>query len=168
MLEEFYLQQKNLSRKVESGAARFVFLDPVESWPDWVVIVVEHPTGVVYGQQCAGTATDLRLIEGYLVPLGGPRFDVESDALSPAPLTSVFHSGRNCTHGWGTSPLPDERYCELAEYIETIPYWYYKKLDDCVRERVRVDETRMAEICEAWVPVLTPEGKGVLLWGNCD
>ncbi|MGW9028169.1 DUF6210 family protein [Streptomyces sp. NPDC055722] len=31
-----------------------------------------------------------------------------------------------------------------------------------------LDESRLAEIDEAWVPVVTPDGPGVLVWENSD
>ncbi|WUO43891.1 DUF6210 family protein [Streptomyces sp. NBC_00285] len=31
-----------------------------------------------------------------------------------------------------------------------------------------LDESRLAEADEAWVPVLTPDGPGVLTWENSD
>ena len=132
-----------------------------------MAVVIEHPTGVVYGHQCGGTGCYQRFVEGYLVQVGGPRFEVDKGQLSSAALTAVFHNGRRCSYGWGFRP-PEDRLTELAARIEEIPYWYHSDLDNYIREPARLDETRLAEICEAWVPVLTPEGKGVLVWANCD
>jgi hypothetical protein len=168
MTERFSAQQTVLERKIHSGEARFVYLDPVETWPDWLAVVIEHPTGVVFGQQCAGTSTDQRLVEGYLVPLGGSRFDVDNGQLSSAPLRAVFHDGDGCTHGWGIKPLDGSRLQGLVLYIEDIPYWRHTNVYDCSRQPLRLDYDRQEEICEAWVPVLTPDGKGILLWPNCD
>jgi hypothetical protein len=33
---------------------------------------------------------------------------------------------------------------------------------------LKLDESRIAEADEAWVPVLTPDGSGVLMWFNSD
>ncbi|MGS2617385.1 DUF6210 family protein [Micromonospora sp. LZ34] len=33
---------------------------------------------------------------------------------------------------------------------------------------LRLDESRMREVDEAWVPVITPDGSGVLVWFNSD
>lgn len=31
-----------------------------------------------------------------------------------------------------------------------------------------LDESRLGEVDEAWVPVVTPDGPGVLVWENSD
>ena len=31
-----------------------------------------------------------------------------------------------------------------------------------------LDEDRVDQIVEAWIPVLTPYGPGILMWENCD
>jgi hypothetical protein len=31
-----------------------------------------------------------------------------------------------------------------------------------------LDESRLGELDEAWVPVLTPDGSGLLVWNNSD
>ncbi|MFV2176746.1 DUF6210 family protein [Actinomadura sp. LOL_016] len=41
--------------------------------------------------------------------------------------------------------------------------------NDCRRPaQLQVDESRLAEVDEAWVPVVTPDGQGVLVWLNSD
>jgi hypothetical protein len=35
-------------------------------------------------------------------------------------------------------------------------------------DRFALDESRLAEADEAWVPVFTPDGPGVLTWENSD
>lgn len=167
-MDEFTSAQLQLAERVASGDVRYVYLDPVECWPEWLAIIVEHPTGVVYGHQCAGTATDQRYVEGYYVPLGGPRFDVDNGPLGSLDFTAPFHRGTRCTHGWGTHLLPQDRLSMLTSYVEEIPYWRHTNRDNYIRDRVRIDVDRVAQICEAWVPVITPEGKGILVWANCD
>lgn len=168
MTDEFYSAQQQLAERVASGSVRYVFLDPEGCWADWLAIIVEHPTGVIYGQQCGGTATDQRYVEGYYVPLGGARFAVANGPLDKLDLTAPFHNGARCTFGWGGQLLPEDRLHRLIACVEEIPYWHHTNLHDYVRERVRIDLERVAEICEAWVPVVTPEGKGILVWDNCD
>ncbi|MFJ9461250.1 DUF6210 family protein [Kitasatospora sp. NPDC101447] len=34
--------------------------------------------------------------------------------------------------------------------------------------RLQLDESRIREADEAWVPVITPDGPGVLVWLNSD
>ncbi|GAA4880348.1 hypothetical protein GCM10023235_70810 [Kitasatospora terrestris] len=33
---------------------------------------------------------------------------------------------------------------------------------------LRLDESRIREADEAWIPVITPEGPAVLMWHNSD
>ncbi|MFJ9706886.1 DUF6210 family protein [Streptomyces sp. NPDC101234] len=40
--------------------------------------------------------------------------------------------------------------------------------DDLYPARLALDETRLADVDEAWVPVVTPDGPGVLVWENSD
>ncbi|MGW3119964.1 DUF6210 family protein [Streptomyces sp. NPDC001107] len=40
--------------------------------------------------------------------------------------------------------------------------------DDLYPAPLVLDESRLAEADEAWVPVLTPDGPGVLVWENSD
>jgi hypothetical protein len=55
----------------------------------------------------------------------------------------------------------DER--RLREIVETVGYWAADSLV-CWPEPLHLDESRIAEVDEAWVPVITPDGPGVLVW----
>jgi hypothetical protein len=157
------------------SALRRVFLDPDGTLPQLLGVIIAHPTGVQYEQQCAGTETALRQLEGYFVPLGGLRFVPEEGLVDPTALTAVFHRGEGCVWGgepWklppNTSRLPPERLEQLRSVVEAIPYWAHAEAGTEQRGRLRLDETRLGELVEAWVPVLTPDGRGVLVWENCD
>lgn len=148
---------------------RRVFLDPDGTWtPQWMVVVVQAPTGVLYQQQCAGVACDQREIEGYLVPVGSFRRDPEQGLLLADDFTAVFHDGRWCTHGSARGRLPTDRTARLQELVALLPFWTVNEAGDDVRGHLMLDESRLAEVTEAWVPVITPDGRGVLMWGNCD
>lgn len=161
-------EQAYLAARVRLGRVQFVSLDPDETLPPWLVVVVRSATGVVYGTQCAGVATEERLIEGYLVLLGGPRLGTESEPIDLASLNDVFHEGDACMWKWKGRDFPNERLARLRALIETIPYW------QCILEgrdtghRLRIDASRIHELAEAWVPVETPDGPGVVLYKNCD
>ena len=63
----------------------------------------------------------------------------------------------------------DEQQERLAALVATVPYWQCSL--DVVGDRrlpLALDRSRIDEICEAWVPVVTPDGPGILLYGNCD
>lgn len=155
---------------------RFVFIDPDGTAHDYLGVIVSHPTGIVYIQQCAGVETLMRSLEGYLVPVGGITFDPAQGSISSQGLTVTFHENGGCTYGGegiGDPPraprLPPDRISQLRAIVESIPYWTALESGETSRRgQLRLDETRLAEIVEAWVPVMTPEGCGILTWPNCD
>ena len=69
VMSRFESEQQRLRDGVDKGEAKLVSLDPDGSSPLWIRVVIEGHTGVVCATQCAGTNTDLRLVEGYLIPL---------------------------------------------------------------------------------------------------
>lgn len=143
---------------------RYVFLDPDGTWSrGWLAVVVQAPTGITYASQCGGVANECRRVEGYLVPLGGLKYDPDLGRLDSAELRAVFHDNSRCV-GRATA----ERISELARLVAEIPFWVCR--EDTVEERgrLKLDDIRMDQVMEAWVPVQTPEGAGILLWDNCD
>jgi hypothetical protein len=139
---------------------RTVFLDPDGTNKDYFGVIIRHPSGVVYSQQCGCTKTEIRSLEGYFVPLGREPFESGGRPLSIAGLTAIFHRA-----GIGTGePLSDEARSRLASFVENIPWW------DAAENRTHlaVDEARRGETMEAWVPVITSDGPGILTWPNCD
>jgi len=169
MNPSFAEEQAELTRRVERDEARFVFLDPDGTLPDWLFLVVRRSTGIVYGTQCAGVAVEQRLVEGYLVPLGGFKFDVDEDLIELDPFRDVFHQDGNCQWSWTGAALPPERRIMLDRLVEAIPYWRCE-VTGATSEKtpLRIDAARIDEIAEAWIPVETPDGPGVLLYKNCD
>jgi len=135
-----------------------VFIDPNELCESHIGVIVEYATGVLYEQQCGGTATELRSVEGYYVPVGGI---LEGKVLTAEQLQSPFHTRRGCV--WG--PIQSDRLPELNRIVESIPY----EASEVDRGCLRMDQTRLPEIVEAWVPVLIPNGqRAILTWQNCD
>lgn len=147
---------------------RHVFLDPDGTLPDWLFVVVRAATGVVYATQCAGLAVEVRLVEGYLVPLGGSKFDADGSAIEIDPLRQVFHDHGDCQPSWTGAGLPPERFARLARMVESIPYWRCDARGDGVKSPLTIDSARNDQIAEGWIPVVTPDGPGVLLYSNCD
>ncbi len=165
-----------LAEKVWVGEATYVFLDPDGTirWPSLAVIVFAE-TGVVYGTQCGGTATTGRWAEGYLVPVGGARFDTERDSGrgwdDTAAFTRVFHGPRDrCPFQASGHELSESALRSLTELVSDIAFWVTPGPQSSEDERLnlRVDVDRLDELVEAWVPVVTPRGPGVLIWDNCD
>jgi hypothetical protein len=151
---------------------RAVFIDPDGTCHSYLGVIVAHPTGVSYFQQCGGVDTIERSLEGFFVPLGGTSFDPEQGHLDSVGLTAVFHD-QGCQFGGasrdGKPQLPPERIEELRLLVEAIPYWVTSATGDSDRrDHLRLDDSRLADLVEAWIPVITPDGPGILTWPNCD
>lgn len=152
---------------------RFVFLDPDDTIDsDWLGVIVEAPMGVVYANQCGGTATETRQCEGFFVPLSTVAIDAEQPRVTAAELSAPFHGRRGSCH-WdlacGMARLPPDKLEQLKVAVERIPFWYSDEKDVDHRAALRLDSSRLEEVAEAWVPVLLPEGStGILVWKNCD
>jgi hypothetical protein len=158
-----------MSESMSRATMRRVFLDPVGAWtPDWLAVVVQAPTGVLYQQQCAGVACEHREVEGYLVPLGALAPDPAQGGIAPGELTTVFHTGNGCTHGAKLGRLPADREARLQALVASVPFWTINEAGSDVCAPLMLDESRCTELTEAWVPVITPDGPGVLMWSNCD
>ncbi|MGY0460329.1 DUF6210 family protein [Kitasatospora sp. cg17-2] len=141
------------------SSRRFVFLDPDGmSAGGWLYVVVEAKTGICYQQQYGGTACRQGQVEGFLVPLFGPD---ELDTLREL-FEKDFRGAGTWNYGW-----PDDERDTLREIIGAIRYW---ASDGTTEEphALQLDESRVRETDEAWVPVITPDGPGVLVWFNSD
>lgn len=148
---------------------RYVFVDPDGTWPSWMLVVVMAPTGVVYQQQCAGQVCDQRDMEGFLVPIGGYKLDADEGLIDPDAFTAVFHDGDGCRWGSGYNALPAERLAALRQLVAALPYWSFgSRGETTARGALAIDESRLGDLTEAWVPVVTLDGPGVLIWNNCD
>lgn len=164
----FQDEQVYLAASIQAGTVQFVFLDPDGTMPEWLAVVVRKQTGVVYGNQCGGVGTVQRFIEGYLVPLGGSQFEVDGGRIVPHLFREIFHEGDACKYVWTGQTVPRDRLASLRRLIEQIPYWTSSFDGVGQKHPLRLDESQVEEICEAWIPVETPDGPGVLLHANCD
>jgi hypothetical protein len=169
-MNTFESQQQHLWDRVNNGEAKFVCLDPAGTSESLLGTVIESKTGVVYATQCGGTACRHRLVEGYFIPLGGCKIDAEGGDINPTELRAPFHRGRSCAWDATGETLRPERLEQLRKAIASIPCWetFPPNKGEDRQEPLQIDETRLAELCEAWVPVLTANGRGILLWANCD
>jgi len=161
-------EQTYLAARVRLNQARYVFLDADGTLEPWLVVVIQHLTAVVYGTQCAGVRTEVRFIEGYLVPLGGSKCGAEDEKIDPSALIEVFHEGDACMWSWEGNALPKERMRRLESLVEQIPYWRCTLSGQDTKRNLRLDANRTDQITEAWIPVETADGPGVLLYKNCD
>lgn len=138
---------------------RHVFLDPDGTFGyDWLYAIVRAPTGVFYQQQYGGTACRHGKVQGFLVPVFNP------DALEAFRELFEKELGGSGMHNrsWSEGAI-----ARLREGVADIRYWACDGRDEEPHE-LRLDEGRMGEANEAWIPVTTPDGPGVLVWSNSD
>ena len=137
-----------------------VFLDPDGTWAkNWLAVVVEAKTGVVYANQCAGLSNEIREIEGFLVPLDGLKFKPEDGHLQPQKFTALFHETGACV---GDRHPTSKLVAVLEKLVQQVPFWVCDGKDD-ERLQLKLDLRRSSSIAEAWVPVITPIGLGILM-----
>lgn len=137
--------------------------------PNFVVLAIQAPTGVTYEQQCGGSYCDHLEIEGYLaVVVRQEPDDTKADrfGVSPVDLTAIFHSEDDHCHFCQPWLITSERLERLEALLRTLGY--FGGPDGPLVQEFELDRSRINELYEAWVPVTTPDGPGVLLWNNCD
>lgn len=160
-------RQTELRDCISAGKLAYVFLNPDGTLQSLLGVVLERPTGVVYGHQCAGLNCAERLVEGAFVPLGGARYDGQA-AVAIDTLQSCFHRGGNCHSGDGQA-IPAELLEQLAEQVAQIAYWSHGSSETgTTRNPLQLDRNRHAEIVEGWIPVHTSHGPAILIFENCD
>lgn len=168
MTGTFADEQAYLAACIRNRASRLVYLDPDGTFHGWLAVVVRRDTGVIYGTQCAGVATEQRFVEGYLIPLGGSKYENDEGSIEIDALTEIFHEDGWCKYCWRGRELPLDRLARLGNLLQTIPYWHCDLDAHDSKHPLRIDQSRIDELAEAWIPVETPDGPGVLLYQNCD
>jgi hypothetical protein len=161
-------EQERLKAKISRNHGKFVFLDPDGTWSPWLIVAITASTDVVYENQCAGTGCEHRLIEGFLVPIGGSWVDPAGGAIGLEELTAIFHQGKACVWNWKGNSLPPDRLEGLKKLVENIPFWACSHRGEDRRLNLKLDFDRVFEIAEGWIPIVTTDGPGVLLFQNCD
>ncbi|MEV1021093.1 DUF6210 family protein [Streptomyces sp. NPDC050264] len=141
---------------------RRVFLDIDESDSGWMFVVVAAPTGVIYQNQGGGHGCIQYEQEGYLLPFYGG-----SDAKLDEGLNALFVGELK---GWGSRRLdwPPNLLDRLRHEVAELHIYGSANRDDLFAAPLILDESRLAETDEAWVPVLSPDGPGFLVWRNSD
>lgn len=137
---------------------RYVLLDPdaMADGAGWLYVVVRAKTGICYRQQYGGTACRHGEVEGFLVPVLGPGSYVQLREL----FEGYFDGAGTRHHRWR-----DKEIDSLRDLVQGVSYWASDALS-ATRHLLRLDERRVSDVDEAWVPVLTPDGPGVLVWSN--
>nr|WP_232337404.1 DUF6210 family protein [Deinococcus arboris] len=139
----------------------YIFLDPDGAEGSGAAVVVQAPTGVTYASQVGGHANEARSVEGFAVPVFTPqhvqalvRMFGRYHGNPPYPGTPF--------NGWTEKDLND-----LSDIVAQIPLWRTTRASD-ERAFLAFDRTRLDELTEAWMPVLTAYGPGILIHENCD
>jgi hypothetical protein len=139
-------------------------VDPDGTGEFGLLVAVEAPTGAVYWHQCAGYLCSQRHVEGFAVPLGTRQAAQE--------LIDFFAREFK---GWPPpvsrkEPWNEANLAELEAVVTKIPYWHCEP-ENRREDRsgpLRLDRSRVDEITEAWVPVVTLDGPGILMFENSD
>ncbi len=126
-----------------------------------LLVVVRAPTGVVYRNQCGGYYCLQLTAEGFAVPVG----DVEA-----AKEIVEFFDGE--FEGWppdrGES-WNESNLAELEAIVAKMPCWKCGPKPGRDEEAfLKLDRTRLDEMTEAWIPVVTADGPGILTFENSD
>ena len=125
----------------------------------WMAVLVEAHTGVTYSHQTGGVACIPRQSEGYYVPVFDQNAYDTLRSMFEVALEGAGTSGRDVR--WD-GPLLER----LREAVALI------RMDASTGAsadvRLVLDESRLPEIDEAWVPVISPDGPGTLIWENSD
>jgi hypothetical protein len=153
---------KNYNNPEEIMEKKYVFIDPDGSLKNWLFVIVEAQTGVIYMNQCEGYLTSGREAEGFLIPLNGA-----NDANK---LVDFFAKYRGYPSGiLSESNCAEDELDNLSDIVSQIPIWFSQNgsIED-ERTFLKLDYERIQELTEAWVPVITPYGKGILIFENCD
>jgi hypothetical protein len=139
----------------------YVSLDPdgIAGGTGWLYVVIRAQTGVIYQQQYGGTACRQGQVEGFLVPVFGPK------GLSQ--LRELFEEHFRSAGTWNYTWQPDEVE-RLRKAVGGVGYWASDESGDASASPLQLDEQHLREADEAWVPVRTPHGPGILAWPNSD
>ena len=139
----------------------YVLLDPDGSVSLGLALLVDAATGVLYEHQCAGLATEPRVLEGFLIPL--------ADAPAAQPFHAFFHD-KAAEPCWSAgSTWSADRVDALAALVAGVRCYHHSEPGrDPLVEWLALDRDRLGELTEGWIPVTSPYGPGVLFHDNCD
>lgn len=139
---------------------------------DWLFVVLAGQTGVVYHVQCGGLSCRQGAIEGILVPVEAPDSYVALQQLFvrdlksfPASVDQLAESGlERLRAAVEAIRIPvDSRWPEIRGSVRGA-----SDIDWAQTHPTHLDESRLDEGYEAFIPVATPFGQGTLVWSNSD
>lgn len=126
---------------------------------DYLLLIVLAPTHIYYTHQCGGYSCDQKRAEGFLVPVG-----VAND------LERLNHWFELTFGGFcmDASVWDAKKTESLARIIAKIQCWHSDEEGNDQVHYLKLDRSRMSECIEAWIPVLSPYGAGILVLANSD
>jgi hypothetical protein len=147
--------------------AHYVLLNPDGVSTFGLAVIVKATTGVVYGNECDGLSADLRKQEGFLVPVHSVDVRSDGDELNVERALRAFFEDEFKGHPYDRELWTPVRTDRLAELVSRVPMWRTSEhLERDDRLYLALDRDQLEEATEAWVPVLTPHGPGVLVFEN--
>jgi hypothetical protein len=148
------------------SAKRYILLDFEELR---LCTLIPAATGVVYQQQYGGHACRQGQVEGYLLPVSALRGgDCEESVTALRDIFEVELVG----WGWHDDAAHAHLLTRLREAVAKIATEAPGQTPDDLLSRgwqpLALDESRLGDLDEAWVPVRTAHGQGTLVWSNSD
>ncbi|MET7304428.1 DUF6210 family protein [Embleya sp. NPDC005575] len=132
--------------RIRDDRRRRVLLDPDGHGGGWMFVVVAAPTGVVYQNQGGGHSCALYEQEGYLLPLFGTDLDAEFEEI----FVGELHGWGMCGEKWAAELLD-----RLRAAIGSLGVYGADRHEDLYPTALILDESRLPEAAEAWIPVLS-------------
>lgn len=142
-----------------------VLLDPDGSVGRGLYVIVAAQTGVTYETQCGGTHCLSRHVEGFLVPCPSEGFEGGGDIEE---RLAAFFARHFRGEAVPASAWPAYLVDELSIIVRDVVFWRTPLEGSSERLHLSLDRQRLADCIEAWVPVMTPDGRGVLTFTNSD
>jgi hypothetical protein len=149
-------------------STQIIRIDPDGTQDPGLLVLVRADTGVVYEHQCGGHNTFQYQAEGYLIPIGPPGHSQELREFFEREFRN-FPPYHGLNPSTGTEPAWSEStLTTLENLVGSLRIWYRDKDGQDKWTRLVLDKTKSEQFTEAWLPVNTPQGKGILLWENSD
>jgi hypothetical protein len=145
-----------------------VRIDPDGTQDPGLLVLVFAETGIVYEHQCGGHNTFQYQSEGYLVPIGPPNHSVDLRQFFEREFKG-FPPYHGLNPSTGTEPAWSEpTLAALEQIVGSLRIWHRTEAGRDEWTHLTLNRVQTERFTEAWLPVNTPLGLGVLLWENSD
>lgn len=125
-----------------------------------MAVLVPTPTGVGYRHQYGGTACPHGGVGGYYVPV--------HDRAALAELRSLFEETLGGAGASRRLPATADLLGRLRDAVGRVRMAPSGGLFSSPALPLALDDSRLSGANEAWLPVTTLDGPGVLIWPNSD